>query len=157
MHILTQLSKNLHEFMKAKKFIIVDIHLKNAYQTYALYEIPYKKGSGSAYHTSIENPKNKKHFGHTFTRHRAGKKNTNALRGRAASTGKNQGQWTDDKAAASFLNSLLPVTHPIVVPIPPGLGIIIHPDGSISPASYAIIVPKSGGGFRTAYPVDNEK
>ena len=39
------------------------------------------------------------------------------------------------------------------VEIPDGLGQVVMPDGSVDPTNRALVVPKSGGGYRTAYPV----
>ncbi len=106
---------------------------------------------------SSANPKNVKEFGHTFKTHGEGTKNTNKLRGRAAGTGKTQGQWLDDQAAACFLKEKYGnITEPEVIDIPEGLGQLIMPDGRINPATKAQLVPKLGSGLRTAYPTDKE-
>jgi RHS repeat-associated protein len=100
------------------------------------------------------NPKSVKQFGHTFNTHGAGAKNTNKLKGRAASTGDNQGQWLNNQDAADFLSQHSNMTKPDVVDIPQGMGQVIKPDGSIVPATKAQLVPKPGGGFRSAYPIE---
>ncbi|MFF9570471.1 hypothetical protein [Streptomyces sp. NPDC014685] len=95
-----------------------------------------------------------KTFGHTFKTHGAGAKNTKALTDRARSTGNQQGQWLDNEAAAQFLRSVhVPGSGPRTVRIPEGLGQVIMPDGTISPARAATLVPSPGGFYRTAYPV----
>ncbi|MFF3389895.1 hypothetical protein ACFYW1_02905 [Streptomyces sp. NPDC002669] len=95
-----------------------------------------------------------KTFGHTFKTHGAGAKNTKALTDRARSTGNQQGQWLDNEAAAQFLRSVhVPGSGPRTVRIPDGLGQVIMPDGTISPARAATLVPGPGGFYRTAYPV----
>jgi len=93
-------------------------------------------------------------FGHTFSRHGAGSSLTNRLRGRAGGTGQPQGQWLDNPRAAEFLEGFEgQITAPTRVELPPGMGQVIHPDGSITEATHALLVPRPGGGFRTAYPV----
>ena len=82
------------------------------------------------------------------------KAETKGLIGEAGGTGKAQGQWLDDQAAADFLAKQRPsITKPTTVDIPEGLGRVVNPDGSFSPASQATLVPSPGGGYRTAYPV----
>lgn len=80
---------------------------------------------------------------------------TRSLIGRAASTGKSQGQWLSNEAAASFLQQFDgQLAGPTGVYLPSGLGQIIRPDGSTAPALRAILIPRQGGGFRTAFPVE---
>jgi RHS repeat-associated protein len=99
-------------------------------------------------------PKSVETFGHTFNQHGAGSKNTRNLTGRAGGTGREQGQWTDNKGAADFLRLKSDeVSGPASVQIPEGLGQVIMPDGTIVPAKWATIVPRSGGGYTTAYPI----
>jgi RHS repeat-associated protein len=94
-------------------------------------------------------------FGHTFLTHGQGAKVARSLIGRAASTGKSQGQWLSNEAAASFLQQFDgQLAGPTGVYLPAGLGQIIRPDGSTAPALRAILIPKQGGGFRTAFPVE---
>ncbi len=103
------------------------------------------------------NPKSTPTWGHTFSTHGQGSKNTTALTGRAGGTGNNQGQWLNNAAAASFLAGQRPgIQGPVVVPIPPGLGQVIRPDGSIVPATHALLVPKDDGSYRTAYPITKD-
>jgi len=118
-----------------------------------------KKGSkaipgkgGTKITKKVPNPKSVKQFGHTFNTHGAGKKNTNKLRGRAAKTGEDQGQWLDNQKAADFLSQYDDITSPKIVDLPKGMGQVIKPDGSIVNATKAQLVPKPGGGFRTAFP-----
>ena len=96
--------------------------------------------------------KSVKKFGHTFNEHGAGRKNLRDLTGRAAGTGKPMGQWLDNEAAAEFPQRIEQIDGPMTTRIPPGLGQLIHPDGTVSPAQWARIVPR-GDGFRTAFPV----
>ncbi|MEV1329876.1 polymorphic toxin-type HINT domain-containing protein [Micromonospora costi] len=99
-------------------------------------------------------PKSRPTFGHTFSQHGAGAKNTKSLMDRARSTGQEQGQWLDNDAASDFLRGAhLPDAGPRGVVLPEGLGQVIMPDGSIVPATRAILVPSSNGLYKTAYPV----
>ena len=92
------------------------------------------------------------YFGHTFNTHGQGQ--ANSLTGRAAGTGEQQGRWLNNQAAADFLSNLEgTITEPTMIQIPPGLGEVIMPNGTTVPTDRAIVVPKPGGGFRTAYPV----
>ena len=103
------------------------------------------------------NWKSKPTFGHTFERHGQGSKNTRNLRGRAASTGNNQGQWLNNERAADFLRDLRSKigNEETIVEIPSDLGQVILPNGNIVPATHAIVVPIAGKGYRTAYPIIN--
>lgn len=93
-------------------------------------------------------------FGHTFSTHGAGSKNTQKLKDRARSTGNEQGQWLDNDAAAEFLRGVhLPDAGPRSVPLPEGLGQVIMPDGSIVEARGVTIVPSNNGLIKTAYPI----
>lgn len=98
------------------------------------------------------NWKSTKKFGHTFSRHGAGDKNTNRLRGRAASTNQEQGQWLDNQKAAEFLDSLGEVKEVTEVNLPKGLGQIITPSGEIVEATKIRVVP-SPTGIKTAFPI----
>nr|WP_257454672.1 hypothetical protein [Archangium lipolyticum] len=101
-----------------------------------------------------DNWKSQRTFGHTFSRHGHGLKNTNNLRGRAAGTGTPQGQWIDNEAAARYLKDVRSgLEGPAVIPIPEGMGQVIMPDGSILPVRHALVVPTVRGGIETAYPV----
>jgi RHS repeat-associated protein len=90
-------------------------------------------------------------LGHTFSKH--GQANTHQLRMEAAATGRPVGQWLDDEAAERLIAEHIDDLRygPVTVEIPKGLGRIIHPDGSYTPASVAVLVP-SGSGVKTAYP-----
>lgn len=97
------------------------------------------------------NWKSVKQFGHTFSRHGAGAKNTERLKDRALGTGNEQGQWLDNEQAADAL-SKIKFDGPASMRIPDGLGQVIKPDGSIVNAQWARVVP-SADGLKTAYPV----
>jgi hypothetical protein len=101
-------------------------------------------------------PLSKPTFGHTFETHGVDNKNTQRLRGRAAGTNQSQGQWLNNQAAADLLREVAEagdLSGPATITIPDGLGQVIKPDGSIVPATHATIVPKAGGGYKTAYPI----
>jgi RHS repeat-associated protein len=111
------------------------------------------KGGGKGSKPINWSPKSTKTFGHTFNTHGAGRKNTTKLTGRAASTGKSQGQWLNNDAVAEILKDYAEkISGPTTIPIPDGIGQIIKPDGSLIPAKWATIIPKPEGGYRTAYP-----
>ena len=96
-------------------------------------------------------------FGHTFSRHGAGNKNASDLAGRAAGTGTPQGQWLDDDQAAAFLrDSYSPGHQKRVVDLPDGMGRMVNPDGSTSPASRALLLPRPNGTYKDAYPVPDD-
>ncbi len=68
--------------------------------------------------------------------------------------GEAQGQWLDNQKTAEFLQDLRPnINKPTIVEIPEGLGQLILPDGSIIPATHALVVPTPLGGYKTAYSV----
>ncbi|HEY9388889.1 MAG TPA: polymorphic toxin-type HINT domain-containing protein [Mycobacteriales bacterium] len=93
-------------------------------------------------------------FGHTFKTHGAGVKNTQRLIDRARSTGKSQGQWLDNDAAAEFLKSVhVEGAGPRSVRIPDGLGQVIMPDGTIVQARAATVVPNRNGLYKTSFPI----
>ncbi len=89
-------------------------------------------------------------FGHTFLRH--GQNQTDNLIGRAAGRNADQGKWTNNEQAAEILNGLQ-LTEPTIITIPPGLGQVIRPDGTIVPTEHAMVIPKAGGAIRSAYPI----
>lgn len=95
----------------------------------------------------------KNEFGHTFEEHGAQK--TNNLKGRAASTGQNQGQWLHNENASNFLKNVSPPENgaAVTIEIPEGLGRVITPEGEFIPTNKATVVFKSDGTIRTAYPV----
>jgi hypothetical protein len=90
-------------------------------------------------------------FGHTFSTHGEGSRNTRNLLGRAGGTGQSQGQWLNNQQAAEFLDSVK-VDGPALIKLPDGLGQVIGPDGSITSATWARVVP-SASGIRTAFPI----
>jgi RHS repeat-associated protein len=97
------------------------------------------------------NWKSVKQFGHTFTEHGA-KRALQELIDRARALGP-QGRWLDNDKAAQYLSQFQgKLTGPTTVPIPPGLGQIVHADGTIAEALQATIVP-SATGLKTAYPI----
>jgi hypothetical protein len=99
-------------------------------------------------------PTSKPTYGHTFEGHGQGSKVTTALTGEAGGTGQAQGQWLDNQAAADFLNTQRQgLTTGTDVDIPPGLGQVIMPDGTIVPVTRARLVPSRTGGFKTAFPI----
>lgn len=71
----------------------------------------------------------------------------------AKNTGRSQGQWIDDIAAEKFIAKNLDKLKkgPITVELPTGLGRVVNPNGTFSPATHARLVP-SGLGVKTAYP-----
>lgn len=99
-------------------------------------------------------PKSRPTFGHSFSEHGAGSKITQSLTDRARSTGKSQGQWLDNDAAAQFMqDNFVPGAGPRSSIIPEGLGQVIMPDGSIVPAGAATFVPSPGGLYKTSFPI----
>jgi RHS repeat-associated protein len=115
----------------------------------------FLRGGGSSGASRINwSAKSSVTFGHTFSRHGAGGKNTQNLIGRAATSGKDQGQWLDNDEAAIFLRSVhLPDAQPRTIDIPEGLGQVIRADGSIVPARQAFLVPSRNGLYKSAYPI----
>ena len=95
--------------------------------------------------------KSVKQFGHTFSEHGAGAKNTLRLTDRARA-GTAQGQWLNNQKAADYLSELT-VDGPATFRIPDGLGQVIMSDGRITPATWANVIPNKNGGLRTAYPI----
>ncbi|MCE9669616.1 hypothetical protein LY474_17615 [Myxococcus stipitatus] len=113
--------------------------------------VPPFKGTAGA--IAVANWKSVKQFGHTFSRHGAGMKNTENLLGRARGTGDAQGQWLNNQKAADFLSQVKLSGKDVQrVQIPEGLGQVIRPDGAIVPANWANVVP-SRTGILTAYPI----
>jgi len=98
--------------------------------------------------------KSVKRFRHTFTEHGEGIKNTARLIDRARGTGKHQGQWLNNQKAAELLQEYHGDAPFSIREIPEGLGQVIKPDGTIVPATRAIVIPYKGGGIRTAYPIE---
>lgn len=93
-------------------------------------------------------------FGHTFKKHGQGSSNTNSLKGTAAGTKTPQGQWLDNETAATFLKNLRPtISGNVTTIIPKGLGQVINPDGTIMPATHAVVIlSPTTGGYRTSFP-----
>lgn len=94
----------------------------------------------------------KKAFGHTFRDH--GEEATEFLTNRAAGSGKANGQFLDNQAAASLINNNLGnlKSGAISVPMPEGFPArMINPDGSYGIPTQIRIVP-SATGVKTAYP-----
>ena len=109
------------------------------------------KGPGAA--RGAANWKSVKAFQHTFNKHGQGAKVTRSLTDTARSTGKAQGQWLDNQAAADLLQSHRgAIDGPTSIRIPDGLGQVVRPDGSIVGATHATLVPGPNG-FITAYPI----
>ncbi|WP_345784181.1 hypothetical protein [Paenibacillus lacisoli] len=104
------------------------------------------------HNTGACNWKSVKQFGHTFSTHGAGAKNTKSLIDRARSTGNNQGQWLDNQKAADFIASKGTLTEATTFDLPSGMGQVITPTGKIISATKVIIVP-SPSGVKTAYPI----
>lgn len=99
----------------------------------------------------VTNWKSVKQFGHTFSQHGAGARNTDRLIDRARGTGNPQGQWLNNEKAAEML-SAIKLEGPATVRIPEGLGQVILPNGSVVPAGWARVIPSTDG-LRTAFPV----
>jgi RHS repeat-associated protein len=97
------------------------------------------------------NWKSTKEFGHTFLRHGQGE--ATDLVGRARGTGTPQGYWTNNQQAAELISGFSGITSPIITTLPVGLGRVILSDGTTVEATHAVIVPRPGGGFETAYPI----
>ncbi|MFI8266251.1 putative T7SS-secreted protein [Streptomyces sp. NPDC085665] len=100
------------------------------------------------------NEKSRPTFGHTFSEHGEGTKNTQSLTDRARSTGNDQGQWLDNSKAVEFLKQHHDPDGGVrEVPIPPGMGQVIKPDGSIVEPTHVRMVPKPDGTYKTAFPI----
>ncbi|MEU7057481.1 RHS repeat-associated core domain-containing protein [Streptomyces sp. NPDC046197] len=100
------------------------------------------------------NTRSRPTFGHTFSEHGAGAKNTKSLTDRARSTGNQQGQWLDNDKALEFLKTHHDPNGGVrEVELPPGMGQVIMPDGEIVEANYARLVPKPDGSYKTAFPI----
>ncbi|WP_345942737.1 RHS repeat-associated core domain-containing protein [Streptomyces sp. SID486] len=100
------------------------------------------------------NTRSRPTFGHTFSEHGAGAKNTKSLTDRARSTGNQQGQWLDNDKVLEFLKTHHDPNGGVrEVELPPGMGQVIMPDGEIVEATYARLVPKPDGSYKTAFPI----
>ncbi|MBQ0989362.1 hypothetical protein KBX08_04560 [Micromonospora sp. H61] len=99
-------------------------------------------------------PNSRPTFGHTFSEHGAGSRNTRSLTDRARSTGNDQGQWANnDNAAAWLRDQYIPGAGPRQVPLPAGMGSVIRPDGSVASATHAQLVPGRSGLYKSAFPI----
>ncbi|MFG2371398.1 RHS repeat domain-containing protein [Streptomyces sp. NPDC048504] len=100
------------------------------------------------------NARSRPTFGHTFTEHGAGTKNTTSLTDRARNTGNPQGQWLDNDKALDFLKAQHdPEGGVREVALPKGMGQVVMPNGEIVEANYARLVPKPDGSYKTAFPI----
>ncbi|MEU0399250.1 putative T7SS-secreted protein [Streptomyces sp. NPDC006197] len=100
------------------------------------------------------NEKSRPTFGHTFSEHGEGARNTKSLTDRARSTGNDQGQWLDNAKAVEFLKAHHdPDAGVREVPIPEGMGQVIKPDGQIVQPTHVRMVPKPDGTYRSAFPI----
>jgi RHS repeat-associated protein len=100
------------------------------------------------------NPNSRPTFGHTFSEHGAGARNTRSLTDRARSTGNDQGQWANNDDAAAWLrDQYVPSAGPRQVPLPAGMGSVIRPDGSVVSATHAQLVPGRNGLYKSAFPI----
>ncbi|MGW9122029.1 putative T7SS-secreted protein [Streptomyces sp. NPDC055663] len=103
------------------------------------------------------NEKSRPTFGHTFSEHGAGSKNTQSLIDRARSTGNEQGQWLDNPDVVEFLKAHHDPNGGVrEVPIPKGLGQVIKPDGKIVEPTHVRLVPMPDGSYRSAFPIVKE-
>jgi hypothetical protein len=101
------------------------------------------------------NPLSRPTYGHTFLDHTSTLSSTR-LADRARSLGHQVGQWTEDRAAATFIADVAkrgPGVHD--VPLPAGLGRSILADGTELAADMARIVVKANGTVRTAFPYNS--
>ncbi|MGH2667499.1 pre-toxin TG domain-containing protein, partial [Flavobacterium sp.] len=92
-----------------------------------------------------------KKVGHTFSKH--GSNNTFELVQQAKGSNSPQGQWLNDAAAEEFISSHLADLKNGAenFDLPEGLGRVVNPDGTFTPATQARLVP-SKSGVLTAYP-----
>jgi RHS repeat-associated protein len=99
----------------------------------------------------ISGPMAGRRIGHTFTKH--GSHNTAELIKYAKGSGQPVGQWIDDVAAEKFIAEHLDDLSQgaKTFDLPEGIGRIIHPDGTMTPATKARLVP-SKTGVKTAFP-----
>lgn len=119
-----------------------------------------EEGEGESWlekENGVVDPKSTKNFGHTFTTHGSGEKNTKALLDRARGTNTPQGQWLNNQEAANYLNKYGKIEYsqpPKEIPIPDGLGQVIFPDGSIKTATKCrVVINKATGKIRSAIPI----
>jgi len=101
------------------------------------------------------NPASRPTYGHTFSDHTA-KLTPAQLTNRARGLGHQAGQWTNDKAAAEFIENVAkrgPGTHDVL--LPPGMGRSFLADGSELSTDMARVVVKPNGSVRTAFPFNS--
>jgi len=102
-------------------------------------------GSGTAFATTVSRPMAGKRIGHTFTKH--GVDNTERLLKEAAGSGRSVGQWLDDGAAEQFIaDHLSELTQGArTFDLPEGLGCVVNPEGTFTPATKVRLVPSKSG------------
>jgi hypothetical protein len=91
-------------------------------------------------------------LGHTFTKH--GSDNTYQLVQEATNSRKAVGQWIDNARAEKFIADRLDQLKngaKTFDDLPEGVGRMIHPDGTATPATSARQIP-SGNGVKSAFP-----
>jgi len=138
--------------IKKVEFIKLDEPVTVYNFTVADFHTYYVTDLGIWVHNTECNWKSVKQFGHTFSTHGAGAKNTKSLTDRARSTGNNQGQWLNNEKASEFIYSKGNLTEATTFDLPAGMGQVITPSGEIIKATKVIIVP-SKTGVKTAYPI----
>lgn len=134
-------------------FTVFNLEVAHAHNYFV--SAPGSAAPGVLVHNSCYKPsgpmKGRK-IGHTFDKH--GSHNTYQLQRQAQGSNTQLGQWTDDAAAehviADNLGKLKNGT--IIVPIPPGIGRVVMPNGTFLPATHAKLVP-SKSGVKTAFPI----
>ncbi|MFN9810479.1 MAG: RHS repeat-associated core domain-containing protein, partial [Deltaproteobacteria bacterium] len=113
--------------------------------------------------TDLRNPESRPAWGHTFSEHGMSRRDgRTSLASRARSTRDPQGRWLrPDAEVIDFLIEASPIPlHNLEngraywVNLPPGFGEIIHPDGTVTPATSAVIVGGRSTLVRTAHPRD---
>jgi RHS repeat-associated protein len=151
---------NNNDFLDGDTFTFPDNNQTNIKEYLETFPAGLDEGLESPFFDSSlsENWRSRPSYGHTFDRHGQGGKNTQKLQGRASGTGQAQGQWINNERTVEFLRNLelnTPDTkNGNIVDIPEGLGQIIHPDGTITPAERAFVLQRSDKTFKTAYPVE---
>jgi|GEM_PF-2419440 len=102
------------------------------------------------------NPKSNKTYGHTFLQH-GQKKTVEQLKDRARDAKHQIGQWLDDKQAADYLSEIAKGREGILdIVLPDNIaGRSVLPDGTVVDVDKAIVVMKSDGSIKTAYPYNS--
>lgn len=121
-----------------------------------LQAIRREKSSGENSKFKWGNPKSKPTYGHTFSEH--GQKQTPVqLKDRSRSLDHQVGQWLDDQKAAEFLESVAKNGEGVYhVKLPSDVnGRSFLPDGTEVVSDMAVVVVKSDGSIRTAYPYNS--